>query len=245
MKELYPYIARRKSTRKYEMAPLPVDVITALEKKIEGFTPLTPGIDTQLKIVDFDAVRSFMAVKAPHYLLLASEDKEGYLSNIGFLGQQMDLLCSSMGLGSCWLGMARPAKIAGRRLPVVIMIAFGRPEEGEGAYRDLSAFERKEPDAVYSGTDARLEAARLAPSATNGQRWFFAGRGGKIDVYVEDVSGVRGMVFSRYAQIDIGIALLHLMAATEEAGGTFHYETEKDAPQKKGYLYHGTVGAIS
>ncbi len=43
-------------------------------------------------------------------MIISSENTEGYLMNIGFIFQQMDLYLSSIGLGSCWLGMAKPTE---------------------------------------------------------------------------------------------------------------------------------------
>jgi hypothetical protein len=41
-----------------------------------------------------------MMKKAPHYIAVFSQAKEGYLTNVGLL-QQMDLYFSANSLGSC------------------------------------------------------------------------------------------------------------------------------------------------
>jgi nitroreductase len=63
-----------------------------------------------MKIVPGDSVKGLLLVKAPHYLLLFSENKPGYLLNTGFIFEQIDLFLSSSGIGSCWLGLTNPKK---------------------------------------------------------------------------------------------------------------------------------------
>jgi hypothetical protein len=43
-------------------------------------------------------------VRAPHYLIVTSEEKEGYLQNIGYTLQGVVLKLTAMSLSTCWLG---------------------------------------------------------------------------------------------------------------------------------------------
>jgi hypothetical protein len=57
-------------------------------------------IETELKILSSGDVKRMMMKKAPHYIAVFSQAKEGYLTNVGLL-QQMDLYFSANSLGSC------------------------------------------------------------------------------------------------------------------------------------------------
>jgi nitroreductase len=174
-------------------------------------------------------------INAPHYLVFGSEDKEGANENIGFIGQQLDLFLSEAGLGSCWVGMAKPEEKVDSALPFVICIAFGK--SAEPLHRDISEFKRKSLTEISEGSDKRLEAARLAPSGMNTQGWYFVVDGGKIHCYRKKANPLLGFMMNKLGSIDMGIALCHIAA---ESDG-FRFNKETDTPARKGYVYMGTV----
>ena len=170
-----------------------------------------------------------------YYLLFYSEEKDGSLENIGFIGQQMDLFLSGSGLGSCWQGMAKPEGKDESALPFVICMAFGK--SAEPLHREISDFKRKPLDEISEGDDERLEAARLAPSGMNAQNWHFVAESGKIHCYRKKPSALRGLMTNRLSHIDMGIALCHIA----EESGDFSFVKEADAPVCKGCVYAGTL----
>jgi len=224
-------IRKRKSVRKYDAAPLDADAMEKVRAQIEKVAPLYQDIRYSIEIVS--KVKGIVNVKAPHYLIFGSEEKEGAYENIGFIGQQLDLFFSGSGLGSCWLGMAKPENKAA--LPYVISMSFGKP--AEPLHRKLSEFKRKPLTAVSEGADERLEAARLAPSARNMQNWHFTAEGGKIHCHRIKPKPFLGFIFEKFGCIDMGIALCHIAAESEN----FHFSKEADAPARKGCFYMGTV----
>ena len=228
-------IRMRKSIRKYDQAKPDEDVLTKVREKIENLKPLYPDIPYNIEIVN--KAKGVFGVTAPHYLVFGSEKKDGYLENIGFIGQQMDLFFSANGLGSCWLGVAKPDKSEATALPHVISIAFGTP--AEPLHRDLSEFKRKALSEMSEGSDPRLEAARLAPSGMNAQNWYFIADSGKIFCYRKKPNLASGILAGKLVFIDMGIALCHI---AEESEG-FTFIKEESAPERKGYIYMGTVGS--
>ena len=74
--------------------------------------------------------------------------------------------------------MTKPAEKLKDELPFVISLAFGKA--AGSPYRELSEYKRKSLSNISSGSDKRLEAVRLAPSAMNNQNWFFVAGNGKI-----------------------------------------------------------------
>ena len=228
-------IRKRKSIRKYDLAPLDDSMLESVRAKIESVRPLWPGIRYSIEITS--KTKGMMNVKAPHYLILRSEEKDGYLENIGFVGQQMDLFFSGSGLGSCWLGMAKPEEAAESGLPHVIVMAFGKP--AEPLHRSLSEFKRKTLSEMSEGVDDRLEAARLAPSGVNAQNWHFIAESGKIHCYRKKPNPLLGFMYNRLGCIDMGIAVCHIA----EDSDSFSFAKEDDAPVRSKCVYMGTVAA--
>ena len=226
-------IRKRKSIRKYDLAALDAATLEKITAQIKNVTPLYPDIRYSVEIVN--KTKGPFNIKAPHYLVFGSEEKEGAYENIGFIGQQLDLFLSGAGLGSCWLGASKPEEKEASALPHVICMAFGKP--AEPLHRDISGFKRKPLAEISEGTDERLEAARLAPSAVNAQNWYFAAGNGKIQCYRKKTNPLLGFIYDKMHCIDMGIALCHI---AEESDG-FSFIKEEDAPARKGYVYTGTV----
>ncbi len=230
---LYDYIWKRKSTRKYDTTPLSLELLSQITQFANDLKPLYPNIKTAFEVTA--DVKIIMPIKAPHYFIISSENTEGYLENVGFMFEQMDLYLSSLGLGSCWLGMAKPSVEPKTKLPFVIVLAFGKA--AGSPYRELSEFRRKLLSDISSGSDDRLEAAHVAPSASNSQNWFFVANNGNIDAYQKKTIT---RMYDRINRLDMGIALCHLFVATEHLGKEFVF-TKEAGKEKKGYLYIGTV----
>ncbi len=233
----YEMIFKRKSVRKYAQVPLEPQVLQEIAAFAATLRPLHSHIRTGYELTD--AVKGVFAIKAPHYLLITSETADGYLENAGFMWQQMDLYLSSLGLGACWLGMAKPTGEIKTQLPLVITLAVGQP--AEPVHRAPADFKRKPLPEISTGADERLEAARLAPSATNSQNWFFEAEAGAIHVYRKKLNPALELMYGKMSRIDAGIALCHLCIATEERGGVFSF-SQVSGRSRKGYEYVGTVG---
>jgi nitroreductase len=222
-------IRKRKSIRKFEQTALPEAELAKVREQIADVTPLYPDIRYSIEIVS--KTKGIFGIAAPHYLVFGSEEKDGYFENVGFIGQQMDLFFSESGIGSCWLGMAKPEEKGAE--PHVICMAFGKP--AEPLYRSVSGFKRKPLCEISEGNDARLEAARLAPSGINAQNWYFIAEDGKIHCYRKKLKF--GLATARLGSIDMGIALCHIAKESEK----FNLIKFPDASVRKGCIYMGTV----
>lgn len=223
-------IEKRKSVRKYKHGPLSGDMMKAIQEKIQEVVPLFDHIDYRVELVETFGDKK----EAPYHLLFCGEEQEKSLENIGFIGQQISLYLSEIGLGSCWK-MKKPAVQPSGSLPVVISMAFGLP--AEELYRKQEDFKRKKLSEIAEGSDSRLEAARLAPSGLNAQDWYFIVENGQIHCYRKKPNLLTGFVKNKLNPIDIGIALCHI---AEESNG-FQYGTQVPHPEKKGFLYMGTA----
>lgn len=230
-------ITKRRSCRSYTGVPVEAELleqIKALELK-----SLYPEIRTHWEIVPRNQVHCLCPWTTPQLFTIYSEKKPGYLENVGFLFQQMDLSLQGMGLGVCWLGMGRlDSQSAGfvEGMDFVIMLAFGHPK-GEFLRTGPEQFRRKALSEISDREDARLEPARLAPSSVNSQPWYFVHDGDVIHVYCAR-KGLIKPVLGDMNRIDIGIALAHLYVSNPDG---FRFFQANGPAQKSGYAYMGSM----
>ena len=221
-------IFKRKSCRSF--TNIPVDTATIETIKAFPMKPLYPEIKVRWDIVPRNQVKCICPWTTPQLITIYSEEVDGYLENIGFLFQQMDLYLQTLGLGVCWLGMGRmnpKTTTAVEGMKFVIMLAFGHPK-GEQLRHDLKEFKRKPVEQITDMPDPRLEPARLAPSAVNSQPWYFTHEGDNIHAWCS----------KKGSHLDAGIALAHLYMANPESFRFFRTEYMTDLP---GYSYIGSV----
>ena len=224
---LQEMIFHRKSCRSFMNKPLEPEMM----EKVLSFEPkpLYPDIKVRMDIVSRDKVKCICPWTTPQVITICSEETEGYLENIGFLFQQMDLYLQTLGLGVCWLGLGQmnpktTQPVEGMKF--VIMMAFGYPK-GDQLRHDRKGFKRKSPEQIADRTDSKLEPARLAPSAVNSQPWHFTHEGNTIHVYCS----------KKGTRLDAGIALAHLYVTNEEGFRFFKAENVQDLT---GYHYIGS-----
>ena len=220
-------IFMRKSCRQFTGRPVDAEMI----EKILSFElkPLYPEIKVRMDIVSRDKVKCICPWTTPQLITIYSEEAEGYLENIGFLFQQMDLYLQTLGLGVCWLGMGRmnpKTTTAVEGMKFVIMLAFGHPK-GDQLRQDMQGFKRKAMEKITDKADPRLEAARLAPSAVNCQPWYFTDEGDVIHVHCS----------KKGSRLDAGIALAHLYVANME---NFRFFKAVNPQEVSGYGYIGS-----
>lgn len=240
--ELYSTIFKRKSIRKFDHAPLDDNTLKEISDHLHALKPMYDDIKTELKIVGSESVKRKLMLKAPHFIAVFSEVKDGYLTNIGFMLQQMDLSLSRNGIGSGWQATPQPKKelLEESNLEFVIFMAFGKPNQP--LHRtSVSEFKRKPLTDItdITGADELLEAARIAPSASNQQLWFFTGNESLIHAYSVKPGFLGALMTKKYIPIDMGIAIYHLKVAAEHFGKKSEILIDKTAEENapKGYEY--------
>lgn len=227
----------RRSVRAYEDRPVDDATLEKICTFCQSAKPLHPHIRVQGRVVRKEQVRFYFPWKAPQLLAIYSENMAGYLENVGFLFQQVDLYLQSLGLGSCWMGLGklREQLDVPNGMDFVILIAFGYPD-GVPPRSDAKQFHRRSMEEITDRPDPRLEPARLAPSSTNSQPWFFVHGDDTIHAYRSCAGLLRHKMLGSMNQIDIGIALAHLYVSNPDG---FRFFTA-EAPELKGYDYAGS-----
>lgn len=226
--DLESQIYVRKSCRKYLDDEIDM---TPIKEFIPKAKVLNSDIDYSYKILTKDELSIRTRWKAPYYLALYSEKKENYGVNLGFIFQQLSLYMQSIGIGSCWVGMAN---VKQKDPNFVITIAFGKSDD---LTRDLSKFKRRSLSEISDMEDERLIPAQLAPSAVNSQPWYFKHTDDGFDVFKAKHNIVKQKIIGKWNDIDMGIALSHLYVSNPN---TFEFEFKNKA-DIKGYTYFGSV----
>jgi hypothetical protein len=119
------------------------------------------------------------------------------------------------------------------------MIAFGRSTEPVHRH-SIAEFKRKPiPDITdIKGADAILEAARLAPSGTNNQSWYFTGGNGIIHAH-----SAKSLVLDSMNRVNVGIALCHMWLAATHEGKQVEFVIDRttEAAPPKGFAYNASM----
>lgn len=223
---LYEAIFVRKSIRKYKMQAIEQTKLDGILHFAESLPMLFDDISVEYKIIDntteHQAFTGAFLVKAPYYLFIASDTIKNYKINCGYLLQQISLYLTAKGLGSCYLGSAKPRKdiLAGLKHEYVLALAFGESEQE--VYRIAEKAKRlPESDIAVYKTEVKkpvktlIRAARLAPSSMNSQPWRFVVYNNRIHVFCKK-NIFLSSVLSEIKLIDIGVCLANLLVAAEE-----------------------------
>ena len=81
------------------------DELNDIQLAFSAFTPLNPEIKCAIRIVP---EKQTTCKRGGEYcILLYSEKKDGYLQNIGYIGEQLDLYLVSRNIGTLWFGIGK------------------------------------------------------------------------------------------------------------------------------------------
>ena len=209
-------IVARHSIRSYRKEPIAAEILEALREKISQVNAES-GLHIQLITNEPKAFSGIMSYGTFHnvtnYLVMAGKKSEDLDERIGYYGEHLVLFAQTLGLNSCWVGLSY-RKVSGtyqlaegEKVVCVIALGYG---EGQGRSHKV-----KSVDEVSSGVDLApswfrkgVEAALLAPTAINQQKFFFdllsEKREGKKVVKVTTSFSMIG-----YTKLDMGIAKCH------------------------------------
>jgi len=169
---------------------------------------------------------------APYYVaFIGSSESPNVEEGIGYIGEGVILEATALGLGTCWVsGFFRPEAVKEHIVladheRVFAVTPIGYTEKGfslkEKFYSGAAGSLKKKPlEEIVEGTALvpwqaqALEAARIAPSASNRQPWRFVVGEKSISVRVASPKDS-----DRYPKrLDCGIAMLHIELGTMAAG---------------------------
>lgn len=197
----------RHSVRRYLGRPIGDGIREELNEVI-GESNVGSGLHIQLVVNEPKAFEGFMAhygkfSGVKNYVALIG--KKGDDEKIGYYGEKIALAAQALGLNSCWVALTYkkiPSAFtlnAGEKLFCVLALGYG---ETQGVPHRSKTFARVAsvhgvlPQWFQNGVNAAL----LAPTAMNQQKFVFTLKGDEVSV-----KAGRGF----YAKVDLGIVKYH------------------------------------
>ena len=220
-------IVARHSVRKYIDKEIPDHVVKALQDKIAECNKLGQ-LNIQLVLNETKAFTGmlsygkFRGVK--HYLVMVGKKADDLDERIGYYGEQLVLLSQTLGLNTCWVGLSYRkvpeayAVAPGEKLVCMIALGYGETQGVSHKIKkveDVSNASENTPVWFKAG----VEAALLAPTAVNQQKFSFEYIGKKGDQHI--VKAHKGFSLVGYTRVDLGIAKCHFEIAAEQANFIF------------------------
>ena len=209
-------IEARHSVRAYKDQPLTEEVVNALNEKIAELNRVG-NLHIQLILNEPKAFQGKLAKYGKfsgvrNYLVMAGKKGDDLNERVGYYGEQLVLLAQTLGLNTCWVGLSY-SKVPGtyvleegEKIACYIALGYG---ETQGVGHKVKTIEQvsNASDVTPSWFKKGVEAALLAPTAVNQQKFSFelAGRkDGRPQVVAK-----KGFSMIGYAQLDLGIAKYH------------------------------------
>ena len=215
--ELMEAIRSRHSVRQYTDKPIPPETLAALAAEVSRCNE-AGGLHIQLVHDEPEAFRGVLAHYGKfrgvrNYLTLVGP--KGADEKLGYYGERLALEAVRLGLDTCWVALTFrkgkcPVAVApGEKLVCVVALGYGETHGVPHQSKSLSEVCRAEgdlPEWFRSG----VEAALLAPTATNQQKFLLTLSGDRVKA--ESTGGF-------YARVDLGIVKYHF----EVGAGQDHF----------------------
>ena len=212
--ELMEAIKQRHSVRQYTDKKIEANILTELKAEIDACNQES-GLHIQLVTDEPKAFDSFMAhygkfSGVTNYIALVGKKSEKLEEKCGYYGERLVIKAQQLGLNSCWVAMTYKKipdvfKIEkGEKLTVVISIGYGKTQ---GVKHNIKSVEQvsnvstETPEWFKAG----VEAALLAPTAMNQQKFNLTYKDGKV-------TAKAGLGF--YSKVDLGIVKYHFEVAS-------------------------------
>ena len=209
-------IEARHSVRAYKDQPMADEVARRLEEEI-AVVNQKGNLHVQLIRNEPKAFQGTMAKygkfrNANNYIVMAGKKAEDLDERVGYYGEHLVLLAQTLGLNTCWVGLSY-SKVPGtyvldegEKIACYIAIGYGETQ-GIGHKIKTVGQVSNASDATPSWFRKGVEAALLAPTAVNQQKFSFEYVGMKDGCH--QVSAKKGFSMIGYTKMDLGIAKYH------------------------------------
>ncbi len=208
--ELAEAMLNRHSVRSYKDDPIPEEIRMELLNEIWSCNK-DGGLNIRLVVDEPQAFSGFLAHYGKfrgvrNYIAMIGPKCDGLEERTGYYGERLVLKAQLLGLNTCWVALTfRKSKTkdlvkVGERLVCVIALGYGTTQgvpHNSKPLEKLSSVSGRMPGWFRSG----MEAAQLAPTAMNQQKFSFTLAGNDI-VTAESTGG-------SYSQVDLGIVKYH------------------------------------
>lgn len=209
--ELLEAMKARHSVRSYTEQKIEGEVLDELQQMINECNS-DSGLNIQLCLNEPNAFTGMMArygkfYNVKNYIALVGKKGDSLDENCGYYGEKIVLKAQQLGLNTCWVAMTYSKSKgknaisikSGEKLRMVITIGYGKTSGITHKVKPIDELCRVKgtmPDWFRHG----VEAAQLAPTAMNQQKFCFELSGDKTKAFA-------GSGF--YTKVDLGIAKYH------------------------------------
>ena len=204
-------IKKRHSVRNYLDRKIDAELIEKLQAEIDACNH-DSGLHIQMVTDEPKAFDSFMAhygkfSGVQNYIALIGRKNNDLDEKIGYYGERLALVAQTLGLNTCWVALTFGKGIAksrckidkGEKLVCVLTLGYGQTQGVAHKSKDMKNLCRaagEMPEWFLNG----MEAALLAPTATNQQKFLISLNG--TQVRAEATGGF-------YSKVDLGIVKYH------------------------------------
>lgn len=213
---IHEAIEARHSVRAYREDPLQEETVRLLQEKIAQLNR-EGRLHIQLILNEPKAFRGPLArygkfSGVSNYLVMAGRKAGDLDERVGYYGEQLVLYAQMLGLNTCWVGVSY-SKVPGTYVleegeKIACYIAVGYGETQGSAHKGKTAAQVSNvSDETPSWFLKGVEAALLAPTAVNQQRFSFEYSG--MNGGRHQVTASKGFSMVGYTQMDLGIARCH------------------------------------
>ena len=210
-------IEARHSVRKYKDEPIPEDILSILRDRIQEIN-LETGLHIQLVTNEPKAFSGPMAYGSfsgvSNYLVMAGKKGDDLDEKVGYHGERLVLLAQTLGLNSCWAGLSY-RKIAGtydlesdEKIALYIALGYGQTQGNSHKVKTVREVSNAS-DITPKWFKRGVEAALLAPTAVNQQKFRIEFLGFKDYGGVPKVTAKPLFSMIGYSKIDLGIVKCH------------------------------------
>lgn len=221
-------IKARHSVRRYIEKPLDAKTIDLLNKKIkelnsEGRLNMQLVTEEPKGFSGFFAYGQFSGVR--NYIVMAGFKDESLDERIGYYGEQLVLYAQSLGLNTCWAGLSyRKVKGTyelsdGEKIGCYIALGYGVTQGVSHKIKTPGQVSNAGPDTPEWFMKG-VEAALLAPTAVNQQKFYFEYVAPTAPDEKATVIARKGFSVVGYTSMDLGIAKYHF----EIGAGTSNFK---------------------
>ncbi len=202
-------MAARHSVRQYKEKELEPEIIRKLTEEIEACNRES-GLHIRLITNEPKAFEGFMAHYGKfrgvtNYIAMIGRKDDDLEEKSGYYGERLVLKAQQLGLNTCWVALTYSKKQAGQltkageKLCIVIALGYGENSGQPHISKSIDKIAVSEGE-MPGWFKAGAEAALLAPTAMNQQKFLFSLKG-------NEVSAKAGFGFC--TKIDLGIAKYH------------------------------------
>lgn len=214
-------IKKRHSVRSYLDGKINEETVKELQDFIEECNNES-GMNIQLCINEEKAFDSFMAhygkfKNVKNYIAIIGEKGKDFDEKCGYYGEKIVLKATQLGLNTCWVALTYSKGKAAckinknEKLRCVIALGYGETQgvsHKSKSMEELSHVEGEMPEWFKKG----MEAAMLAPTATNQQKFIITLEGNVVKAKA---------LMAFYSKLDLGIVKYHFEIGAGSEGWTW------------------------